>query len=416
VNRLEYDGDWNNRPRALANFARWVSRTFEREVNWQIISFRAPVEEWHDAPILLITGSSRPNFSDEDMAKLLEFIHQGGMIMSVAEGGSQGAAFDEAMRGRDGVYARLLPQYEPQLIRPDHPVLALHFQVRRPMRMWEISNGVRLLALHTTEDLPLVWQSNCYGTAAAYFQAGANIAFFVNDHALGRPRGTSLWPRPRPSVTKRSVRVVRVRYRGNWDPEPLAWDRFRLLMAQDWQTDVVVEDGRSCEELDVSLWPVAAITGTSRLSLSDAEKAALKDYVLRGGTVVIDAAGGSRTFAESVRQLTDELFGEDSLAPLRGFSPVYDVAGMKIEAVGYRQAASALAGSSHRPRLEAVHVADRAAVIFSREDLTSGLMGYPSCTAVGYRPDSAAALMRNIVLYGAGGAGAATDTAMAPGR
>jgi hypothetical protein len=61
-NRLEYNGDWNNRPRALANLTAWISRTFEREVSWQIIPTSVPVEEWHDAPILMITGSKRPEF------------------------------------------------------------------------------------------------------------------------------------------------------------------------------------------------------------------------------------------------------------------------------------------------------------------------------------------------------------------
>ncbi|MBI5723041.1 MAG: terpene cyclase/mutase family protein, partial [Planctomycetes bacterium] len=50
INRLEYDGDWNNRPRALANFCRWSEKAFETESNWQIITLKSDVNEWHDAP------------------------------------------------------------------------------------------------------------------------------------------------------------------------------------------------------------------------------------------------------------------------------------------------------------------------------------------------------------------------------
>ncbi|MBI5723363.1 MAG: terpene cyclase/mutase family protein, partial [Planctomycetes bacterium] len=57
-NRIEYNGDWNNRPRALANFCRWAENAYEHEVNWQIITLKSEVGEWHDAPVVLITGST----------------------------------------------------------------------------------------------------------------------------------------------------------------------------------------------------------------------------------------------------------------------------------------------------------------------------------------------------------------------
>jgi len=41
-NKLEYDGDWNNRPRDVAMETRWITRDFERTVNWQIIIPRCP--------------------------------------------------------------------------------------------------------------------------------------------------------------------------------------------------------------------------------------------------------------------------------------------------------------------------------------------------------------------------------------
>ncbi|MBI5726011.1 MAG: DUF4159 domain-containing protein, partial [Planctomycetes bacterium] len=105
MNRLEYDGDWNNRPRALANFCRWAEGVYEQEVNWQIITLKSPVGEWHDAPVVAISGSKVPKFSDEDIIKLRTYVNQGGTLFSMAEC-SGGPAFGKGMKA---AYAKIFP-------------------------------------------------------------------------------------------------------------------------------------------------------------------------------------------------------------------------------------------------------------------------------------------------------------------
>jgi len=48
--------------------------------------------------------------------------------------------------------------------------------------------------------------------------------------------------------------------------------------------------------------------------------------------------------------------------------------------------------------LQAVLINDKPAVIFSAEDLTTGLLGTQSFTVDGYEGDTAYALVRNILL------------------
>ncbi|MCD6365421.1 MAG: DUF4159 domain-containing protein, partial [Planctomycetes bacterium] len=96
-NKLKFDGDWNNRPRALTGVTHWLSKTMEKTFNWQIIDLAAPVEEWHDAPILFISGSNKaPVFTDDHIKRLRTFVNQGGTIFSVAE--CRGDAFKKGMR------------------------------------------------------------------------------------------------------------------------------------------------------------------------------------------------------------------------------------------------------------------------------------------------------------------------------
>ena len=394
-NRLKYDGDWNNRPRALANLTRWASEDFERESNWQIIDLKAPVGEWHDSQMLLITGAKKPKFTDADVAKLRKFVQQGGTILSVAECLPRGKYFDTGMRE---VYGKMFPQYELTLLKGEHPVYTVRFQLKRPTKIWTVSNGVRVLAFHTTTDLLLAWQTNKHITAAEKFRLAGNISFYANERSRGRPRGASLWPAARPFPPLRAVRVARVKYAGNWDPEPLAWRRFALLMGQKHKTNVTISPV-TCAELDPKKWPVAAVTGTGRLGLDRVETNALKAYVEGGGTLIIDAAGGSKSFTDSARALLAELWGADALRPVTGGEGVYNLPGMVIKSVKYRKA---IVGAGETSRIKCIDVGKRIGVFFSREDLTVGLLGSPVYGCVGYTPKTALALMRNMVLYGSG--------------
>jgi hypothetical protein len=145
---------------------------------------------------------------------------------------------------------------------------------------------------------------------------------------------------------------------------------------------------------------VATLTGTKALKLSDEEQEALRTYLEDGGTVVIDAAGGSNECDRCAKQLPRTMFGPNALRPLPPESPVYKLDGYEIEKVKYRRQ-TAVQMSGHTGNLRVVFVLGRPAVIYSREDITAALVGYPSYTCDGYSPESAFELMRNIVLIAA---------------
>jgi len=59
---------------------------------------------------------------------------------------------------------------------------------------------------------------------------------------------------------------------------------------------------------------LAHLTGTTHFNLSDTEQQELKRYIDTGGTLVIDVAGASTTFAESAEALLVALFGKDDVS------------------------------------------------------------------------------------------------------
>ncbi len=397
-NKLRYAGSWNCRPRDLANLTRWVSGQFERPVNWQIVHLGAPVRELHDAPILYISGASAPRFSDEEVAKLRQYVLQGGAILS--EAACSKASFTLAM-GK--VYARMFPEYELKRLPADHPVYSLHFKVDPGRRaLWGISNGVRLLALHSPSELSLAWQMRQHPTDSDAFKLGANVYLYVTDKGILPPRGVVRWPVAKPLRPVETLRVARVKFAGQADPEPLAWRRFAIDMANRHAVKVEVSAPTAPAQLDPAAWPVAAMTGVASFTLSDADKAGLAKYLAGGGTLVVDAAGGSAAFAESAEKQLGELLSDADMKVLPGDHRMFTQVGPRVDKVAYRRALRATLADKSRPRLRAWAVKGRAAIIFSTDDLTAGLVGYPRWGLKGYEPDSAFALMRNILLYASG--------------
>ncbi|MBN2272679.1 MAG: DUF4159 domain-containing protein [Sedimentisphaerales bacterium] len=395
-NKLKYSGSWNCRPRDLANFTRWVSRTFERPVNWQIIHLGVPVAEWHDAPILYISGSTAPKFTDEDIAALRQFVYQGGVIFS--EAACSSSEFNMAMQN---YYARLFPQYELTRLDNKHPIYDIHFRISR-RRLMGVSDGVRLLAVHSPAEVSLAWQMNNYATEKDIFGLGANVYFYVTDKGSLRNRGVSPWPVAKAFTPSETVKVAVVRYGGNYNPEPLAWKRFSILMGNRDGIGVEVSEPVGIAELDASKYSAAAMTGTSAFTLSDEEQKALRKYIEGGGTLVVDAAGGSEAFADSAQKAFAGVLPGGELSPVPSDHVIYTRSGGAIERVSYRRAVRGAVADSHKPRLQGVLYKDRFAIIFSRDDLTAGLLGYPCWGLVGYEPDSAFALMRNILMYACG--------------
>ena len=398
-NKLEFDGDWNNRPRDMAGLTRRLSTSFERTMNWQIINLKVPVEEWHDAPILYLSGAEKPKFTDEHLAKLRRYVWQGGTIFSLTE--CAGKGFSQGIRE---VYEKLLPGRQLRKLQPDHDLYVIHERLSGRPAFYEINNGIRPLVIHTDADLARSWQLELRRTGSGDFQAASNVLMYVTDKGELRNRGVSHWPGRKPSgKAGRKIEIARLKYDGNWDPEPLAYERFSRLMAGEAKVNVRVVSPVAVERLDRGTAGIATLTGTDHFTLGERGTAALKAYVEGGGMLVVDAAGGSRAFGESALALLRGMFGRTAVRRLSSGAAVYDLPGMKIQQVSYRRKARLERGLKAEPNLRGVIIDGRLAVIFSTEDLTGGLVGCPSCNCVGYEPQSCFQLMRNAVLLAAGG-------------
>jgi hypothetical protein len=226
-----------------------------------------------------------------------------------------------------------------------------------------------------------------------------------------RARGVNHWPDD-PGAVGRKVKLARLKYGGNWDPEPLAYERFGRLLAAEVKIGLETVT-TEIKDLAATAAAIATLTGTGSYNLGEEEKAALKKFVEGGGLLVIDAAGGSKTFAESAESAIREIFGADALKRLDLTSALYSA--REIKEYRYRRQTRTRLGGERTPQLRGVMLGDRLGVVLSREDLTGGLVGYASYACDGYMLHTAYEIMRNAVLLAAGGPAPAATSQAASG-
>jgi hypothetical protein len=413
MNKLEYQngmkiGNWNERPRDVANVVHWIARQTERDLNWQIVDLHAPVRELHDAPILYIAGNQVLKLTRDDEAKLKTFCEEGGIILANADCGNLGFANSFRKLGR-----RMFPAYEFRELPADHPIFTNEQYPRTgwksPPSVLSLGNGVReMMILIGTADPARRWQMQETGNRDSSFQLADDIFLYSVDKANFQEKGKTYLVDADSSVTPdRTIKFARLQYDGNWDPEPGGWRRLAAILNNTLHIKLrttVVKLG------DHTLGPgrgvairVADLTGTTKFKLDAAQRQDLKDFVTGGGTLIVDAAGGSDEFAASAADEIAAIFGPAAAKQLSEHLPpsadLFNLPGSKIDSFGYRSyARSKLVGSTRAPMLSAVSIDGRPAIYFSRLDLSAGLVGEPVDGVIGYDPATATAIVRNILL------------------
>ena len=403
-NKLEYgdkDSRWNARPRDDAYLTHWMSKQFEKPLNWQVVNTKVNAEEWFDAPILLITGSQDPKFTDADIAKLKTFVEAGGTIFSTADGADK--EFTEAIKKK---YAPALVdrKYEMQDLLPTDPLFdaQLWTKIASPPPMMGLSNGVRQLWIHSTVDMGASWQNRKVATQEHFF-IPANLQRYATGKGSLRNKLQSIIVPPATEGSNRSLTLARLDYAGNPDPEPGAWRRFAKLAAYRFHTTLTVTTVKIAD-LDPAKYPIVHMTGTTSFTLTDDEIAALKKYINGGGLLFADSAGGSAKFAAAFTELAAKLVPDKPLAAIPANDRLYNGSideSIQLDDADYRKFTVATRGRSSTLRLQAATRDGRHMIIFSEDDVTSGLLGTDTWGISGYTPDYACSLARNILLYSA---------------
>jgi hypothetical protein len=415
VNKLQYvidtHGDaakvanWNQRPRDVANITNWIGKQTEEYLNWQVVNLDAPVDELHDAPVLYMAGNQNVQLRDSDYDKLRQYIQEGGLIVGNADCNNE-----NFVRFFETLGSKLFGQYQWEELPESSPVYAEQFkrsEWRSKPSLQVLSNGARLLMVLLPHegrggDYARHWQQTLYRDYEDSFELMDDLFIYAIDkgHAGGlRSKGQTYIIRPNTEPAAASTKVARLQYDGNWDPEPAGWTRLaaELHNSSHVKLDLDVTPIKLGQGRLNSDFALADLTGTDKVKLSDSQLAEIKQYVEKGGTLVVDACGGSEAFGQSMHEQLESLLPGSHLQPL----PVTDEAftsAFPMRTVAYRHFARSRIADLETPRLEGIQIKHRTAVYFSGEDLSVGLVGQQVDGIVGYTPGTALNIMVNIAV------------------
>ena len=403
-------GPWNQRPRDVANLARWVGRQVESPLNWQTVTLADPPADLHDAPILYLAGGQAPKLSAADVAKLQAYCEDGGLLLGHADCSS--AAFADGFRhlGEQMFPGRHFRPLEPTSpIYTDQQFPRGHWATKPPVEA--LTNGAReLMVLLPAGDPARQWQGQSFLPVArdVYGQLMTDLFLYAVDKQGLRRRGETYVVDRRTDVADATpVTVARLRYAGNWDPEPGGWRRLARLLhnARVAELDVQRVDPAVAGQLAGGRFAIASLTvADPDFRLTDAARSAVQAYVAAGGTLLVDVAGGRGAYrsaadAELARLFPDAARGLPVLPP---DAPLYQAAqgdgtlSIGTSPLSYRKFERAT-GTLNRSRLRGLEVNGRLAVFYSPEDVSVGLVGQAVGGVAGYVPADAARVLAAVI-------------------
>jgi hypothetical protein len=387
---------WNNRPHDIWNFVDYISDLYEVSTSWQIFELDQPVYELIETPILYMSTDGRYELSEKQLNNVRQYIQAGGLLVI-----NHDEATPDAGRSTKEMLAKLYPGKDPARLDKEHPFYTLHQPVGPGLAMNVIDNGIRPLVVHFQRDIGSGLQSNdqVRGANAESFRALSNIYLYCTGMNPRRLRLKNNYvPRIAGSAAVK-LSAARIKHSGNWDPEPLAMVQLSNIVANRGSIDLQVQNVTPAE---LSQQRIAFLSTTGDGDLTDNEAAAVRRWVESGGTLWIDAAGGSAQASKKAHDLYAKIVPNVQPAPIGSLDPI--ISGEKLTGgtdnrrVRFRNYALKTMGPVNAPKLQCAVLNDRVAVVLSGEDLTCGLAGIDHWGIFGYTPEFARRLVVNGVL------------------
>ena len=382
---------WNNRPNDLQNLTDDMSRRLEVPTSWQIADLDQPVNELIESATLYFVTDKSFTLKDEQIGHLRDYLNAGGMLVASPEGGGAASVLNSF---RD-LAAKLYPGRQFTKAEAAHPFFTLNQKVGEKIPVSILDNGIRPLIVLVEKDLSKDLQADNAGKRDS-FNLLTNIYLYATGLAPKRPRMLTNYVVAPEAPAKATVTAARIKYDGNFDPEPASLSQLSALLAKKGGVDLKISTLAGADLTPAT--QVAFLTVTESAQLADADATALRKWIDAGGTLWIDAAGGRAAASAAVDSILAKLgYQPGDLKPCDD-TPILTgktrrPGGIDVSKPTYRNFVE-----GDRATLRQALSGSRPAVYVTRGDVAAALAGANTYGISGFGVDTVRGMVANSIL------------------
>jgi hypothetical protein len=410
--------DWSARPNDLPNLMRILKRTADLNYSCNAMSVQEINEDPEKNPILYRSGHFRFSWTPEERARLRAFLLNGGMLLMNANMGSK-PFYDSALKE----VVEIFPEIPIQRLAPDHPLLHAYYDIekagyRRGVReagyegdepwLEGITIDCRVVAVVSRWGLEVGWDDvpdeniRAYDTATARKLAHNLAVYAAAQRAWTKrsARAMAFADSTDTATAGKSTYVAQIMYAGEWKTRHAG---LSILLHQfNRKTGVPVKFAHKELALtDPTLFdsPLIYITGHEPFTFSNAEIAALREYLRKGGFLFAEACCGRVAFDRAFRREMARVMPGSTLKALPANHMIFSLPNA-IRAVGVTPGLAAQFENHQRipPELLGMDIGGRLGVVYSPFGLAGGWELAQNPYALGYEDASALAIGENVLM------------------
>lgn len=407
--------DWNLAPADCQQLLKKAGRLLKlnyRHVTTNLNTFNGDPSEM---PVLFMSGGRTLRLPEEQILKLRKYVLSGGMVWMDSVAGSP-----FFYKGCVELLKKAFPEDGLRKVPADHPVYHMITdveKVRLPKSagsnkpaLEAIYVGCRLGVVVSKYGLGCGWDNftpdhrikqALYYSVPDATRIGLNmLSYAVGYQQLGlaHARPELFGSEPTKSRTDQFV-FAQVKHNGVWNTDP--GGPGNLLRTIATGTNVKITFRRNTVRLGkdgLQDTQFLYLSGCHDMILSETEVAALRAFLGRGGTLLVDNAQGLKAFDQAARRELKKVLPQTDMRAIpldhELFSTYY-----KISKVRYTPAVRRLDPKLSVPQLAGLNVDGDLRVIYSRYDLGGGWQGDEHPQGKGYMREDALRLGVNIVIY-----------------
>jgi hypothetical protein len=417
VTKIKTDtvNDWATDQNDINNLLIWMESKLKVNFTYEEKKFSELKLDAERLPMIYRTGHNAFTLSTTERNAIREYVLNGGFIVFDTCCGKK--EFADSVRKE---MAAIFPERPLQVLPPDHPLYRCYYDVSlvryspatgisqpAPPPLEGIDIGCRTGVVFSPIDLSCGWDMHTHQACAGVYaedslKLGANlIAYATSTKAMAVSLAESRIYVDRDNSKADKFRIGQVMHTGQWDSDPAGLST--LLDTVSGTTSLKVSFAThplKLDSRDLSTFPFIYMTGHNDFRLTDAEVAALREYLKAGGFLMADACCGRKAFDVAFRREMKRVFADRDLQPIPTSHPIFSIR-HPIRSVNYSQAAVVQRGANNPgvPALEGITINNELAVIYSPFDMGCGWEFKPHPYGIGYESRDAVALGVNIVMY-----------------